>query len=148
MKIRTDFVTNYSSSCFCVSLSLSFDNGGELICGGIDSVGEEYEDCANEPNEEISFSCNGIMFSKMVESRKNISELKHLLSSFVPKSEMTNLNNATELTSADLDISGCSSGEESWRIMMYRLLGLEEVDFSKDSVDANVFRLKEAGICR
>ena len=42
MKIRADFVTNSSSSCFCVSLTLAFDNGKKLACGTMDSVGEEY----------------------------------------------------------------------------------------------------------
>ena len=33
MKIRTDFVTNSSSSCFCVQLKLKFDNGEKKVYG-------------------------------------------------------------------------------------------------------------------
>ena len=146
MKIRTDFVTNSSSSCFCVSLTLSFDNGEKLVCGDMDSIGEEYNDCKNEPREDIQSSCGGVMFSKIVESRKNISELQSILSSCFPKAKLSVLKNATELTGADLSISGCASGEESWRITMYRLLGVDDVALTKDSIESNVARLKDAGM--
>ena len=84
--------------------------------------------------------------SKIVESRKNIKELKKLLSSFMSKSELSDLNDASELTSASLRISGCASGQESWRITMYRLLGLKNVKFTNESIEKNVEMLKNAGM--
>ena len=41
MKFRTDFVTNSSSSAFCVSFDMKFKDGRELSCSFEDQDGDD-----------------------------------------------------------------------------------------------------------
>ena len=130
MKIRLDFVTNSSSSCFCVSLALEFDNGKKFTFYNHKAEGDgEYAFCENYRDDKLLPDLSNLAskFSNIAKCHDDINTLKLLLQDscgICPSS----LDGVTNLTDAKMKISACTRGEYGYVSDPFDMLGIENTD--------------------
>ena len=129
MKIRTDFVTNSSSSCFCVSLKMEFDNGKEVTMYGSREDGDgEYYSCDNFGHKDTIHNLNDLAngFSDLAGARDDIGKVMGILQRKFGIKNLEALSEATKMTDAEMKVSACVRGEYSYEAEPSRMLGIDD----------------------
>lgn len=135
MKFRTDFVTNSSSSCFCASLCLSFDNGVTLYADDqkLRGDGEGFENCSHATKSSCKGTLDGNLLCGLVADRKNIEALMLRLCYVFDKEYLERIKGASELTGADLSMSVCARGEYCSDADISRFVSSGHKELSEDA---------------
>ena len=148
MKIRTDFVTNSSSSCFCIQLKLKFDNGEKLTLSGSEWEGdwEVRDGCSRAVEKKLPHWRIGCNFSRIVAARDDMEALAEALSGYANKAKMKALSGAEHMTDAVMEMYSCVDGEYSYNGETFTMLGLDQDRWSYNTVEGGVSALREIGM--
>ena len=118
MKIRSDFVTNSSSSCFCVMLTLQFDNDKNktvrLMDRNRDGDPDFFDDCGRCAGSSVHRWNIMQNFARVVAARDNKGDLFSVLANMCNadgKRQAYILWDSECLTKAELKIDACAYGE-------------------------------------
>ena len=152
MKIRTDFVTNSSSSCFCAMLTLQFDEDEnktlQISAFDLNGDGDYFDRCGRAG--PVGMEKWGITknFARIAAARNDMRDLFYVLDSLLNPSEKQKAYavwDAEKLTRADLSIHSCVEGEYSFKADTYDLLAISRKD-EKGTYEEELDRLKKSGL--
>lgn len=152
MKIRTDFVTNSSSSCFCVRLFLEYDSGDSIRYCGFHGEGDErYDSCAsrNDKKSIKNMTCLGSCFSMIAQAceDKDLDALKKVLQEKLKIQDPEIPQEAEAIADAQMTVRACVDGDFSDQADIYQMLGALTSD-KIDSIGEAVDKLRNSGFSR
>lgn len=137
MKFRTDFVTNSSSSAFCVSFNMKFRDGVELSCSFEDAWGDE-------DMSEIKVCDHSLYFEKCDQYAVIEGERFEILPDDLEGVNPGDVDvcvldgNIREHSATDVDLSSVRSAEELLD-QLVRLCELDGDHFDKLTADITVY---------
>lgn len=147
MKIRTDFVTNSSSSNFTVSLRLQFDGKKVITLDYSSTEGDLDYDSHNFKKTTLNSTYRiAASFGNIVEQRRDIKRLTRILEQICNQDgrvQVEKIAKAKQLTGAAIKLKSSVYGEYSYNGDTSRMLG---VDHLSGSIAERMDELRNKGL--